>query len=286
MSRRLLLLALVAGCTRPAAAPPPDDATRLGPLPPAEVRTVVTLAPSLTAVVLALGGGDRLVGVTRFDEDPRVAALPRVGGFSDPSPETILRLRPDVVLCQPSPGNRGAVEAVAGAGIPVAVLPLEEKAAEVVDTIRRVGALLGLPDAAARLVAGIDAARARAAAAAKRRPRPVRVAVLYDLDPLIAAGPGSYPHALLEDAGAVNVVAASPQRYPRVSVETLLAARPDALLLAGADDHAAKRGGLPAPLEQRITSLRSRAFLQPGPGLPEALDELSDVLDRLAAAPP
>jgi iron complex transport system substrate-binding protein len=305
MPRHLLLVAtLLAACTRPVeparplaapdapkvpgpppAPPPAVEGSHLGPPAPAEVRTLVTLAPSLTSVVLALGAGERLVGVTRFDDDPRVASVVRVGGFSDPSPETILRAKPDLVLCQPSPGNRGAVEAIANSGIPVVVLPLEQSAADVTATVRRLGALLALPAPAEKLVADIEAARARAAAAARKRARKVSVAVLYDLDPLVAAGPGSYPDALLADAGATNVIEASPQRYPHVSLETLLAAAPDALLLAGAEDHARKRANLPESLTVLLTGLDSRAFLQPGPGLPQALDELTAVLDRLAARP-
>src|SRR5713226_7862476 len=85
----------------------------LGPPVPAEVRRVVTLAPSLSEIVLALGAGDRLVGVTRFDDDPRLSTLPRVGGYNDPEPETVLGLHPDLVLAQPAPENRGPVETLA-----------------------------------------------------------------------------------------------------------------------------------------------------------------------------
>src|SRR5919205_3209739 len=83
----------------------------LGPPVPAQVRRIVTLAPSLSEIVLALGAGDRLVGVTRFDDDPRTAKLVRVGGYNDPEPETVLGLHPDLVLAQPAPSNRGPVEA-------------------------------------------------------------------------------------------------------------------------------------------------------------------------------
>ena len=90
-----------------AAAPPPVEQPRhLGPASPARVLRVVTLAPSLTEAVLALGLQDRLIGVSRFDELPEVARLPRVGGFIDPSVEAVLALKPDLVLVQPAPGNQ------------------------------------------------------------------------------------------------------------------------------------------------------------------------------------
>ena len=101
----------------------PGPLRMLGPAPHGEVRRVVTLAPSLTDVVLALGAGERLVGVSRFDERPEVSRLPRVGGFVDPSVEAVLALHPDLVLAQPGPGNRRAVETMAGLGATGAAAP-------------------------------------------------------------------------------------------------------------------------------------------------------------------
>src|SRR4051812_17674805 len=93
-----------------------SDAQRLGPRPPAKIDRIVTLAPSLTATVLALGGGDKLVGVSRFDEAPEVAKIQRVGGFIDPSVETVVALKPSLLIVQKAPGNRDAVEKIAELG--------------------------------------------------------------------------------------------------------------------------------------------------------------------------
>src|SRR5260221_2427190 len=113
-----------------------------GPPPPARVQRVVTLAPSLSEMVLALGAQDTLVGVTRFDDDPRTAKLPRVGGYNDPEPETVLALKPDLVLAQPAPSNRGPIEALARLGVPIDVLPLSS-VAEVEQALELVAARLG-----------------------------------------------------------------------------------------------------------------------------------------------
>ncbi|HSN91361.1 MAG TPA: helical backbone metal receptor, partial [Anaeromyxobacteraceae bacterium] len=70
----------------------------IGAPPRQPPRRVVTLAPSLTDVVVALGRADRLVGVTRHDDAPEVSGLPRVGGFLDPNPEAVMALEPDLVI--------------------------------------------------------------------------------------------------------------------------------------------------------------------------------------------
>src|SRR5438067_13691941 len=121
MRARATIAAL--GVSLPAAA---ITRQHLGPPVPAQVRRIVTLAPSLSEIVLALGAGDRLVGVTRFDDDPRVAKLPRVGGYNDPEPETVLGLHPDLILAQPAPQNRGPVETLARLGVPVEAFALDD----------------------------------------------------------------------------------------------------------------------------------------------------------------
>src|SRR5438067_10525425 len=137
----------------------------LGAPVPAQVRRVVTLAPSLSEIVLALGAGDRLVGVTRFDDDPRAAKLPRVGGYNDPEPETVLGLHPDLVLAQPAPENRGPVETLARIGIPVEAFALGNLA-EVENAMEQIGALLGVPERGRALRDELERHRARVRATA------------------------------------------------------------------------------------------------------------------------
>src|SRR5260370_713202 len=82
-----------------------DAPLYLGPKPPANVRRVVTLAPSLSETVIALGAADRLVGVSRFDEFPEVSKLPRVGGFVEPSVEAVVSPQPELLPRRPSARN-------------------------------------------------------------------------------------------------------------------------------------------------------------------------------------
>src|SRR5687768_15371571 len=186
----LLLLALL-GLSGVASAADPASAPRfLGPKREGKVRRVVTLAPSRTELGLALGAGSTLVGVSRFDVDKAVAALPRVGGFVDPSVEAVIALKPDLVLVQPGPGNQRPVERMAELGVPVLLLPLHT-VADTLAALRAVGQALGRGKEAEALISRIEATRTRIREAAKKLPTR-RVLFVYGFEPLVVAGPGSF----------------------------------------------------------------------------------------------
>jgi iron complex transport system substrate-binding protein len=245
----------------------------LGPPVPAQVRKVVTLAPSLSEIVLALGAGDRLAGVTRFDDDPRIAKLPRIGGYNDPQPEAVLGLEPDLVLAEPAPANRGPVETLARLGVPVEAFPLAS-IADIDQALTGIGKLLGLETRGKELSAEIE--KARAAARAQQRPRR-RALLVFGLDPLVVAGPRSFAGELLEDTGAENAAGNSPQPFLRMNAEVAVRARPEVIVLCGVELPAG-RALLPGLEKVRLARLRSTALLHPGPRLPEALADLEAAL--------
>jgi cobalamin transport system substrate-binding protein len=258
---RLFALFLAAGITR----------QHLGPPVPAQVRRVVTLAPSLSEMVLALGAGDRLVGVTRFDDDPRLAKLPRVGGFNDPEPETVLGLRPDLVLAQPAPENRGPVETLARLGVPVEAFALGDLK-EIETAMEQIGALLGVPERGRALRDELEQHRARVRQQTARAPHP-RALLVFGLEPLVVAGPRGFAGELLRDAGGVNAAQDTGAAFARISVESAVRAQPDVLVLCGIDPPQGRPAiaGLP---HTRVETLRSTALLHPGPRLRDGLDDL------------
>src|SRR4051812_13309648 len=97
---------------------------RAGPGPsPTAPRRIVSLAPSVTELLFALGAGDSVVGVTRYDDfPPEVARLPRVDGFVDPDAEAVLALHPDLVVAVRTGGGRGRLDALARLGASVVTL--------------------------------------------------------------------------------------------------------------------------------------------------------------------
>jgi iron complex transport system substrate-binding protein len=246
----------------------------LGPKVPAKVARVVTAAPSLSEIVLALDAADLLVGVTRFDDDPRVARLPRIGGYNDPEPEAVLALHPDVVFVQPAPENRGPVEALARLGVPVEAFPLQT-VAQIEDAMRDIGTLLSRAGRANELVSGIERARSGARAAAARRRR-VRALLVFGLEPLVVAGPAGFAGELLEDVGGINAAAGATRPFVRLSAEAALAAAPEVVVLCGIEPPPGRQPirGLAA----RVATLRSTALLHPGPRIPEALGDLAAAL--------
>jgi iron complex transport system substrate-binding protein len=265
------MLLAVLGVLLAAAAQP----SHLGPPAPAEVRRVVSLAPSLSELMFALGAGDRLVGVTRFDDDPRAAALPRVGGYNDPEPETVLKLKPDLVLAQPAPTNRGPIETLARLGVAIDVLPLGD-VAEIEASLRAVADRLGVPDQGRALVEAIEKRRAEVRAKNAKKP-PVRALLVFGLEPLVIAGPVSFAGELLADAGGAELIADRSRPYVRLSAEAAVALRPEVIVLCGVDPLPG-RPAIPGLDQVPVRTLRSTALLHPGPRLAEALDDLDAAL--------
>ena len=104
------------------AASPTPSATWLGPKPPPIPKRIATLAPSLTETVIALGLGDRLVGVSRYDDLPEVAKLPRLGGLMDPSAEAVVGAS-RISAAQPSPASAEVLRRLSELGLPILELP-------------------------------------------------------------------------------------------------------------------------------------------------------------------
>jgi len=249
----------------------------LGPPAPAQVRRVVTLAPALSEIVLSLGALDRLVGVTRFDDDPRTSDLPRIGGYNDPQPEAVLAVKPDLALAEPAPANRGPVETLARLGIPVETFPLS-RVADIEDAISGISALLGMQERGREVRAGLERARQEAREKARGRPR-TRALLVFGLDPLVVAGPDGFAGELLRDAGGEN--AAGPNALPffRLSAEAAVRAAPEVIVLCGVESPGG-RPPIPGLTKTRVAVLRSTALMHPGPRLPEALADLAAALAR------
>lgn len=277
------ILALAAVCVA-CASPPPD------PRHPDDPRRIVSLSPALTEILFALELGDRVVGVTSYcDWPPEARGKAKVGGYVNPSVETIVGLAPDLVLVSPNAGNRESALAVREAGIRLEVLPAETLA-ETFAAIDGVGRLCGVEARAAALSASLrdrlDAVEARV-----RGERPVRALFCLQLEPIIAAGAGTLPAEILAIAGGANVVEA--ERYPRLGIETIVAAAPEVILQSRMDDGDrssddetlfwSRWSTIPAVAAGRVHVVSADLMLRPGPRVVDGAERLARILHPDAA---
>jgi iron complex transport system substrate-binding protein len=255
----------------------------VGARPATPPRRVVALAPSLTDVLLALGLRERLVGVTSVDDAPEVQALPRVGGFIDPNPEAILGLRPDLVLWITDGGAiapmRRLAQLAGTSSRPFPILALDiVSVADVLAAPRVIGEAMGAPEAGRRLSAELSAEveRVRARARALPSARPRRVLFVVGREPLVVAGPGSFPDELLRLAGCENVVQGG-RPWPIYPLERAVADNPDLVVDGAAREPAegiSRLAAIPAVRRGAVFRLPGDDLLRPGPRMIQGLSTL------------
>lgn len=249
----------------------------------ASPRRVVSLAPSLTEIVFLLGRDSSLVGVTRFCNVPSAASsLPKIGGVSDPDIERIVALSPDLVLCTTDGNPRDKVRALEEMGIPCFSTSPQDLGA-VFTAIERLGVLLGAADRG-RAEAGALRRRARLAQPSSRDVEKPAVLFVVSTAPIIAAGEGTFMDELVRLAGGRNAAARFSGRYPRFSVEELIAARPDVIFVAGMagverfPPEVTRWKEVPAFRDGAVITLDGDLVTRPGPRLVTALERVSAAL--------
>jgi iron complex transport system substrate-binding protein len=247
--------------------------------PPARI---VSLVPSVTETLFALGAEDRLVGVTDFcDYPPAARRKPSVGGMVNPNLEVIVSLRPDLVVAT-TEGNREETFAqLRRLGIPT-YLVAAHRVADVTALISHLGELTGRRAAAEALRARLDrrVEAVRRAVAPYKRPR-----VLYVLwpEPLIVPGRAALVTELIRLAGGDSVSAAEADAYPRYSLEAAVAKAPEVILLA---NHGSNTGpvererwerlaALPAIRAGRLGQVDGNLLHRYGPRVVDGLEQLA-----------
>jgi ABC-type Fe3+-hydroxamate transport system substrate-binding protein len=243
----------------------------------APARRVISLVPSATDLVVALGGRSQLVGRTRYDRDTSLASIPSVGGGIDPDLERLAALKPDLVITW-SPNKSSALRArLEAEGIAVYAAPTQDTAAFYASD-SALGALLGRDSTARALAAAVRDTIAAVRAAVSGRPTP---AVLYLIwgDPPMTVGPHTFVAELIGVAGGRDLFADASTDWPRVSMEAIVQRAPDVIVTAVGED--AQRGAerlQDAPAWRRLAAVRAGRVVpvpadlmeRPGPGLGRA----------------
>ena len=196
-------------------------------------ETLVSLTPSTTEIVFALGLGARLVGVDSVSDYPDQAkAIQRVGDFNGPNLEAIAALRPGLVLA----GNKlqkDAIAKVKGLGIPAAATEATHYG-DVYQSIELVGKLTGTEDKAASVIAEMQAKEKAVldAVAGAQKGKTVYYAMSWGASGNWTAGPGTFPYEFILKSGGKPITENAPVEWINLSTEELVAKDPDIILLA------------------------------------------------------
>lgn len=242
---------------------------------------IVSLLPSLTESVCALGACARIVGTDRFSNWPAsVVGLPKLGGIEDAQIERVVALRPDVVLVSSSARVTDRLE-----GLGLKVIALESRNhADVRRTLTLLAQLLGVPAQAERVWSGIERETIAATARVPVGLRGKRVYFEVDATPY-GAGPGSFIGETLVRLGLGNALPSELGPFPKLNPEYVVKLQPDVIMAvqAGLAEMPERPGwkslrALGAHRTCGFPSARYELIIRPGPRMGEAAAVLADCL--------
>lgn len=266
---------------------PPGSTTDAAP------RRIVSMSPSVTETLFALDLGDRVVGVTRYCEYPPAArALPKIGGYIDPSFEAIVALEPDLVILHRA--HQDAERRLQGLGLHTLRVD-QDHVAGILTAIDQIADACGVAARGRQLRQDIErrlhqvsrrpsASDPRVLIVANRTVGNGRITVVW------ASGRGTFHDDILGMAGGANVLAESAAAYPELSREGLLSLDPDVILdlvpdleqrhlsAAAASADWADLHQLRAVRDHRVHVLDAGALVVPGPRIVDAVALVAAVL--------
>jgi iron complex transport system substrate-binding protein len=253
---------------------------------PNNLMRVVSLAPSITEIIFALGKEDLLKGVSRFSDFPAAAKkLPRVGSYVHLDLERIVALKPDLCIGIKDGNPIAVVRKLEHLGIPVyAVDPKDLNA--VLETIIQLGRLLGADQKADGIVSDMHARIERVKSLVATSPHKPGVFFQIGVSPIVSAGTETYIHELIVMSGGKNL-AEGPVPYPRYSREQVLGLSPDVLMITsmarGASFDRVKKQwskwpSMPAVRNNRILLMDSNLCDRPTPRLIDGLEQVAEAI--------
>jgi iron complex transport system substrate-binding protein len=236
-----------------------------GPRPAAKPARIVSLAPSTTEILFAIGAGPRVVAVTRYCDYPaEVAKLPRLGGVVDLNVEAVLATKPDLIVAIKSNSVEQTFERLGQLGLAVLVVP-SDSLTDFTPAVSAIAAATSETRGGREVIAAFDAALERVKAGAAKE-KPLRTLILVAVRPLVAAGNGSFIDGAVKTIGLVNVIAQGP--FPEVGREQMLEKNPELLL------DLTETGVAPVG-QARLVRSKDPRLLRLTPRLPQALTDLA-----------
>lgn len=246
---------------------------------------IVSLAPSNTEILFALGLGDKVIGVTENCNYPEEAkAIEKVGGFQGPNMEKIVAAKPDLILADSLSGKE-TVEQLAAAGLAVVAVRSDDLQ-HLFDNIELIGLATGTTARAAELVGDLKARLQAVAEQVQTIPEEQRLRVFYEVwhDQLMSCGPNTFLADIIRSAGGVSVMDDATTDWPLVSLETLIVKNPQVIILGHDGQSPAdviKRSAwktMDGVKSKRVYALNPDIWNRPSPRVLDAVEELAEIL--------
>ncbi len=256
----------------------------LAPVSAQGPQRIISLAPSLTEILFALGLGDRVVGVTNFcDHPPEALKKPKVGGMTNPSLEKIIRLRPDVVLLTTDGNHKEFEERLKKLGIKTYVFRARE-ISELPAELVKLGEALGAKERASVLAKRFKDAMDRFKKKFSKTKKQKALFIIWP-EPLIVAGPGTAIDEAMELVGLINIAHDATARYPRYSLEEVLRRNPDIIFIGKGHQDMREVSGRILKRLSSVNAVRngrvyfvSDALYRLGPRIIDGVEEIASYL--------
>jgi cobalamin transport system substrate-binding protein len=244
-------------------------------------KRIVSLAPGVTEILFALGAGGAVVGVSQYcDFPPAARRLPKVGTFLTPNVEAIAALRPDLIIGPGLSSSRREVRTLEAMGYPT--LTVNDDSLDAIEqSIALIGARIG-DERSARRILGEIQAHIEEVHARLEGTKPRAVVMLVGHQPMVAVGRGTFLDDLLHLAGGDNIADLALQNWPRLSIEYIIAMRPEVILdgAMGSDANTpagfwARYPAIPAVRDRHVFGYPEDPMLHPGPRVWQSLEILA-----------
>ncbi|HJQ69813.1 MAG TPA: cobalamin-binding protein [Blastocatellia bacterium] len=239
-------------------------------------QRIISLAPSVTETLFALGLADRVVGVTSYcDYPPEAASKERVGDTMRPSLEKIIALKPDLVIASTASQLEQFVQRLDDLGVPIYVSN-PRLLDDVLSSTERIGEITGVKQRSLELSRAlrdrIEAIQRRVAALEKPK-----VLFILGTEPLITVGKTSFVTDMISRAGGASIAADVNEDYPQYSLETAVAKQPEVIFLqAGESDMPSRLKQTPAARAGRVYRLDDDLLLRPGPRIVDGFEQMAE----------
>ncbi len=247
---------------------------------PEKVERVISLAPSLTENIFAVGAGDRLVGVTTFCNYPDDAQkIQKVGDTLNPNIETIIALKPQIVFVSTASQLETFMKTLEAQNITVFVTAPKDLNG-VLANLRQLGEIFGTPERTTILLNELQERIIAVDEQVRDKPK-TKTFVQISREPLFTIGKDSFITEIIERAGGVSVTKDVPTAYPKISKETALSLNPQAIILSESPDNLEPNDVFKnsmAVKNKKVFKISADILSRPSPRIVDGLEQIAEDL--------